>query len=52
MNTPDNRVDQVTTESIEDLELTNQQAEEAKAGKGSGTLQGYMELKLDHALIS
>lgn len=46
MNTPDNKVDQVTTESIEDLELTNQQAEEAQAGKGSETLQTYVELKL------
>ena len=48
MNTPNKKVDQVTTEPVEDLELTTQQAEEAKAGKGSETLQTYLELKLEN----
>ena len=52
MNQTESKEDQVQTECVEDLHLTNQQAEEAKAGKGSGTLQTYIELKLDHALIS
>ena len=49
MNTPDHNVDQVTTESLEDLEVTNQQAEETKAGSGKASaagLQTYLELEL------
>ena len=54
MNQDDDKVDQVKTESVEDLELTNQQAGETKAGaaSGSGTLQTYTEIKLTETFIS
>lgn len=45
MKQQDHKVDQAE-EAVEDLELTDQQADEAKAGKGSETLQTYLELKL------
>jgi hypothetical protein len=35
MNQPDNNVEQNQTESLVDLEVTSQQAEDAKAGTGT-----------------
>lgn len=36
MNQENDKVDQVKAESMEDLELTNQQADDTKAGSGTG----------------
>ena len=45
MNQPDCNEDQVPTECVEDLQLTNQQAEETRAGRSSA-------IELEDCLVS